>query len=96
MTLLASEFAMKGLGSLSYFLGIFVAKHEGGCFLNQSTYASDIISRISLALCKPSATPVDTKQKLNTSVNTLYDDPTLYRCLARSLQYLTFTHPNIS
>jgi hypothetical protein len=30
MTLLASEFAMKDLGSLSYFLGIVVTRHAGG------------------------------------------------------------------
>jgi len=37
MTLLASEFAMKDLGSLSYFLGIAVTRHIGGLFLSQST-----------------------------------------------------------
>ncbi|MCI03707.1 copia protein, partial [Trifolium medium] len=45
MTLLASEFAMKDLGPLSYFLGIAVTRHAGGLFLSQSTYASDIIAR---------------------------------------------------
>src|ERR1044072_4184575 len=46
--------------------------------------------------CKPSATPVDTKLKLNTASGTPYDDPTLYRSLAGALQYLTFTRPDIS
>ena len=39
MSLLASEFAMKDLGPLSYFLGIVVSRHPDGIFLNQSTYA---------------------------------------------------------
>jgi hypothetical protein len=96
MTLLASEFAMKDLGSLSYFLGIVVNMHIGGLFLSQSIYASDIIAQASMALCKPSGTPIDAKQKLSTSAGTPYDDPTLYRSLAGALQYLTFTRPDIS
>ncbi|XP_045821749.1 uncharacterized mitochondrial protein AtMg00810-like [Trifolium pratense] len=69
---------------------------RGGLFLSQSTYVGEIIARAGMASCKPSATPVDTKQKLSTSVGTLYEDPTLYRSLARALQYLTFSRPDIS
>ncbi|PNX86735.1 NBS-containing resistance-like protein [Trifolium pratense] len=69
---------------------------RGGLFLSQSTYVGEIIARAGMTSCKPSATPVDTKQKLSTSVGTLYDDPTLYRSLAGALQYLTFTRPDIS
>ncbi|XP_021766649.1 uncharacterized protein LOC110731122 [Chenopodium quinoa] len=36
MTRLASEFAMKALGPLSYFLGIAVTRHTSGLFLSQS------------------------------------------------------------
>jgi hypothetical protein len=64
MSLLASEFAMKDLGPLSYFLGIDVSRHPDGLFLSQSTYASKIIERAGMTSCKPSATPADTKQKL--------------------------------
>jgi hypothetical protein len=96
MSLLASEFAMKDLGPLSYFLGIAVSRYPGGMFLSQSTYASDIIARAGMASCKPSATPVDTKQKLSTSSGTSYEDPSMYRSLAGALQYLTFTRPDIS
>lgn len=49
-----------------------------------------------MALCKPSTTPINPKQKLNTSVDTPYDDSTLYQSLAGDLQYLTFTCPDIS
>ncbi|MCH91304.1 copia-type polyprotein [Trifolium medium] len=49
-----------------------------------------------MASCKPSVTPVDTKQKLSTSSDTPYEDPSLYRSLAGALQYLTFTRPDIS
>ncbi|XP_050876236.1 uncharacterized mitochondrial protein AtMg00810-like [Lathyrus oleraceus] len=87
---------MKDLGPLSYFLGIAVSHHPDGIFLSQNTYASEIIERADMAFCKPSATPVDTKQKLSTSSDTSYEDPSLYRSLAGPLQYLTFTRPDIS
>ncbi|XP_050875301.1 uncharacterized mitochondrial protein AtMg00810-like [Lathyrus oleraceus] len=95
MSLLASEFAMKDLGPLSYFLGIVVSRHPDGIFLSQSTYASEIIERDDMTSYKPSTTPVDTKQKLNTSSDTSYEDPSLYQSLVGALQYLTFTRPDI-
>ncbi|XP_050897641.1 uncharacterized mitochondrial protein AtMg00810-like [Lathyrus oleraceus] len=96
MSLLASEFAMKDLGPLSYFLGIAVSRHPDGIFLSQITYKSEIIERAGMASCKPSATLVGTKQKLSTSSGTSYEDPSLYRSLVGALQYLTFTRPDIS
>lgn len=35
MSKLSSEFAMKDLGPLGYFLGISVTRHSGGIFLSQ-------------------------------------------------------------
>ncbi|GJR24092.1 ribonuclease H-like domain-containing protein [Tanacetum coccineum] len=43
----------------------------------------------------PCRTPVDTESKLGADGDPV-SDPTLYRSLAGSLQYLTFTHPDIS
>ena len=93
---LNSEFAMKDLGALSYFLGIAVTRHAGGIFLSQRQYASEIIDRAGMSTCKPSPTPVDTKPKLGTTSTTPYADPSYYRSLAGALQYLTFTRPDIS
>ncbi|GJR79241.1 ribonuclease H-like domain-containing protein [Tanacetum coccineum] len=45
--------------------------------------------------CNPSRTPIDTNSKLGVDGDLVFD-PTLYRSLAGSLQYLTFTRPNIS
>jgi len=73
-----------------------MTRHDGGLFLSQSTYASKIIARAGMTSCKPSTTLVDTKQKLNTTADTSYDDPTLYQSLERALQYLTFIRPDIS
>ncbi|KAJ0623094.1 putative RNA-directed DNA polymerase [Helianthus annuus] len=93
---LSSEFAMKDLGALSFFLGISVTRDRDTMFLSQHTYATDIIERAGMSSCKPVATPVDTTSKLSAFKGTNFDNPTLYRSLAGALQYLTFTHPDIS
>nr|GEW67095.1 ribonuclease H-like domain-containing protein [Tanacetum cinerariifolium] len=48
-----------------------------------------------MASCKPSRTPIDIESKLGEDGAMVFD-PTLYRSLAGSLQYLTFTRPDIS
>ncbi|XP_021733475.1 uncharacterized protein LOC110700265 [Chenopodium quinoa] len=96
MSLLGSEFAMKDLGPLSFFLGIAVTRHAQGLFLSQKQYAANIIERAGMSNCSPSPTPVDTKSKLSATDDTPYADPTMYRSLAGALQYLTFTRPDIS
>ncbi|XP_056695662.1 uncharacterized mitochondrial protein AtMg00810-like [Spinacia oleracea] len=96
MTLLGTEFSMKNLGPLNYFLGIAVTRHKGGMFLSQRKYAEDIIERAGMSSCKPTFTPVDTKPKLSVSSGDPYEDPTHFRSLAGALQYLTFTRPDIS
>ncbi|KAK6780427.1 hypothetical protein RDI58_022611 [Solanum bulbocastanum] len=96
MARLNSEFAMKDLGPLNYFLGIAVTRHKGGLFLSQRKYAEEIIDRAGMSSCKPSQTPVDTKPKVGAITSAHFDDPTLYRSLAGALQYLTFTRPDIS
>jgi hypothetical protein len=96
MAQLSSEFAMKDLGPLSYFLGISAIRHSEGLFLSQKKYAEEIIERADMSSCKPSSTPVYTKAKLSGSSGNPYHDPTECCSLAGALQYLTFTRPDIS
>ncbi|GJY20699.1 copia protein [Tanacetum coccineum] len=96
MTLLATEFAMKDLKPLSNFLGILVQRHSGGLFLSRKTYAEDILERAGMSSYNPVATPVDTNSKLSSTLGDPFDDSTHYRSLARALQYLAFTRPDIS
>ncbi|XP_021766277.1 uncharacterized protein LOC110730759 [Chenopodium quinoa] len=95
MSLLSSEFSMKDLGPLNYFLGMAVTRHKGGLFLSQRKYVEEIIERAGMSSCKPSATPIEVKSK-DSSSGSPFSDPTLYRSLAGALQYLTFTRPDIS
>ncbi|XP_055826274.1 uncharacterized mitochondrial protein AtMg00810-like [Solanum dulcamara] len=96
ISLLRSEFAMKDLGLLSYFLGIAVTRHTTGLFLSQKMYAAEIIDRAGMSSCKLSPTPVHTKPKLGATTSMPFADPSLYWSLAGALQYLTFTRPHIT
>ncbi|XP_060182043.1 uncharacterized mitochondrial protein AtMg00810-like [Lycium barbarum] len=90
--LLSSEFAMKDLGPLNYFLGIAVSRHKGGMFLSQRKYAEQIIERAGMSSCKSSPTPVDTKEKVSATSSATYEDPTLYRSLAGG-STVSYIHP---
>ncbi|GJZ09208.1 ribonuclease H-like domain-containing protein [Tanacetum coccineum] len=92
---LHQEFAMTDLGPLNYFLGISVTRDSSGLFLSQKKYAVEILDRAHMVNCNPSRTPIDTESKLGSDGDPV-SDPTLYRSLAGSLQYLTFTRPDIS
>ncbi|GKD35853.1 ribonuclease H-like domain-containing protein, partial [Tanacetum coccineum] len=70
-------------------------RDSSGMFLSQRKYASEILERVGMVNCNPSRTPVDTESKLGGDGDVVFD-PTLYRSLAGSLQYLTFTRPDIS
>ncbi|GJZ97987.1 ribonuclease H-like domain-containing protein [Tanacetum coccineum] len=95
ITSLHAEFSMTDLGSLNYFLGIFVTRNASGMFLSQQKYATEVLDRAGMLNCKPCRTPVDTDSKLSADGAPI-SDSTLYRSLAGALQYLTFTRPDIS
>nr|GEU88142.1 ribonuclease H-like domain-containing protein [Tanacetum cinerariifolium] len=92
---LHQDFAMTDLGSLNYFLDISVTRDSSRLFLSQKKYAIQIIDRVHMDNCNPSQTPIDTESKLRSDGDPV-SDLTLYRSLAGSLQYLTFTPSNIS
>jgi len=96
MSSLSTEFAMKDLGPPSYFLGIAVNRNAADMFLSQQKYAEQILEREEMSNCKPCPTPVDTKPKLGACNGIPYADPTNYRRLVGTLQYLTLTRPDIS
>jgi hypothetical protein len=79
---------MKDLGQLHHFLGISVQCQPTDLFLSQQQYTVEIVERAGMIDSKPCTTPVDTGDPIS--------GPTHYRSLADALQYLTFTHPDIS
>jgi hypothetical protein len=87
---------MKDLGQLNHYLGISVQRQPTDLFLYQRQHTMDIIERAGMVDSKPCNTPVDTSSKLFGDIDNPVSDPTHYRSLVDTLQYLTFTRPDIS
>ena len=94
---LHSEFALKDLGDLHFFLGIEVQRTPGALVLSQGRYAMDVLARAGMKNCKPVDTPlsITTKLGLEEGEKLSSDDATKYRSLVGALQYLTLTRPDI-
>ncbi|GKD65394.1 ribonuclease H-like domain-containing protein [Tanacetum coccineum] len=95
ISLLYAEFAMTDLGPHNYFLSISATRTTSGIFLSQTKYATEILEQAHMLNCNPFRTPIDTEKKLGLEGSPV-TDPILYRSLAGSLQYLTFTRPDLS
>ena len=62
---LSSEFALKDLGDLHFFLGIEVKKVQDGIMLSQEKYATELLTRMGMKDCKPSPTPLSSSEQLS-------------------------------
>lgn len=93
---LAFEFSIKDLGFPHHFLCIEVQQTTYGLILSQTRFALDLPDHGGMRSCKPIYTPMPSKGRhLLTSIE-LYPNPTHYHSLVCGLQYLTFTHPDLS
>jgi hypothetical protein len=95
---LRSDFAIKDLGSLRYFLGIAVALVSSGLVLTQKKYALDLLSRAGMLQCQPVSTPMTVSEKLNAHDGDLLSpkDATQYRSIVGGLEYILHTRPDLS
>ncbi|KAM2192742.1 hypothetical protein ACFX1Q_028395 [Malus domestica] len=93
---LTTEFDIKDLGLLHYFLGIQITKTAHGLFLSQTKYVEDLLVKSEMIEAKPCDTPCLPYNRLLKEDGEPYSNPTLYRSLVGALQYLTFTRPDIA
>ncbi|PKU78319.1 putative mitochondrial protein [Dendrobium catenatum] len=93
---LKSTFALKQLGPVSLFLGIQISKTDSDYFLHQTHYAEQLLQTAKLEECSSTPTPITPSKGTSENSKQLFSDPTLYRKLAGSLQYLTITRPDIA
>jgi hypothetical protein len=93
---LASEFEMKNLGGLKYFLGIEIARSNQGIFLSQRKYIQDLLSEVGLLECKPIDTPIVQNHKLGIYPDQILADKGKYQRLVGKLIYLLHTRPDIA
>jgi len=93
---LQASFHMKDLGSLKYFLGLEVHTDSSGIFLNQRKYTQDLIGLAGLQDSPSVDTPMEVNVKYRSEEGDLLADPTMFRQLVGSLNYLTITRLDIS
>ena len=92
---LSSEFALKDLGDIHYFLGIEVHRHHNGITLSQGNYIKDLLNQSHMINSAHINTPMalKTPSTLPTANNLI--DATSYRSIVGALQYVTYTRPDI-
>jgi hypothetical protein len=94
---LTSEFEMKDLGMMHYFLGLEVWQRSDEIFLSQGKYTVEILKRFDMTDCKSMHAPMvmNLKKMNEASTDSGEIDPHLYRQLIGSLMYLVNTRPYI-
>ncbi|XP_050160338.1 uncharacterized mitochondrial protein AtMg00810-like [Malus sylvestris] len=91
---LSTEFEMKDLRSLKYFLGIEVSRNSSGIFLSQRKYIIDLLHETGMSACQPVATPLKEGLKLSVDPNQVPVDKMRYQreqhmnAVMRILRYL--------
>ncbi|KAH9786678.1 retrovirus-related pol polyprotein from transposon RE1 [Citrus sinensis] len=93
---LGSTYALKDLGEFNYFLGIEVTPSLDGLHLSQTKYIGDILQKAHMLDSKGYNTPMSTTEKLRKENGALFENPSLYRSIIGSLQYVTLTRPDIA
>lgn len=91
---LSELFLVKDLGPLHCFLGLEVQRTTYDIFLSQSKYALDLFVKTHMEGCKPCVTHLITQKSDHTW--TLLSNPKEYRSIVGTLQFLTWTRPNLS
>nr|GEZ15160.1 retrovirus-related Pol polyprotein from transposon TNT 1-94 [Tanacetum cinerariifolium] len=90
-----SQFHMKDLGALHYFLGLKVTKADSGLFVFQKKYTLEMLQDAGVLNSRPYKLPMDHNLKLQADVGTPLQDPEVYRKFIGRLIYLTITRPDI-
>jgi len=97
---LKTQFLIKDLGALKYFLGIEVLRNESTVCLSQRKYTLELLTEYGMLACKPVKTPIESKLVISNSAVSDDDKPledvTKYQKLLGKLIYLTHTRPDIS
>nr|XP_016500883.1 PREDICTED: uncharacterized protein LOC107819297 [Nicotiana tabacum] len=93
---LDSQFKIKYLGSVHYFLGLEVTKNSQGYLVSQQKFASDLLDEFNCMHFTPVVTPLESSIKLTFDMGQPLTDPSFYRILVGKLNFLQYTRPDIA
>lgn len=93
---LTTSFHMKDLGPLQYFLGLEVQTISACIFLHQHKYTQELIVLAGLQEANSVQTPMEVNVLHHNDEGELLVDPSLYRQLVSSLNFLTITRPDLA
>ena len=93
---LQTDFAVKDLGSLHYFLGIEVIRNTAGILLSQKRYILDLLKCTHMLDAKPVSSPMASSTSLFAHEGEPFPDQTLFCSTVGALQYLALTRPDIA
>ena len=93
---LHSQFKLKDLGTLKYFLGLEIARSTKGIVLSQRHYTLQLLEDTGFLACKPAIIPMDPKMQLTATDGDVLTDISQYRRLIGRLLYLTLSRPDIT
>ena len=93
---LATEFELKDLGNLKYFLGIEVAKSAQEISLCQRKYVIDLLTEMDMLDCKLAETLIKVNHGLLIDEDQVPTDKDKYQRLVGRLIYLSHTRPDIA
>jgi hypothetical protein len=78
---LSTNFALKDLGDLHFFLGSEVKRCSNGLILTQETYAADCLPKVGMLQCTTCPTPLSISDKLSLTRTLGSEDITQYRSI---------------
>ncbi|KAG8480278.1 hypothetical protein CXB51_024811 [Gossypium anomalum] len=96
VTTLDTNFLLKDLGPLGYFLRIEVLPTIEGLFLSQRKYVLDILKRARMDQAKGSPTPMVTSTNLPQHIGSVIENAFDYSSIVGALQYVVITRPDIT
>ncbi|GJU47630.1 retrovirus-related pol polyprotein from transposon TNT 1-94 [Tanacetum coccineum] len=92
--LMHSKFEMSMMGELKFFLGIQIHQSPRSIFINQATYAQEILKKHGITSCDSIGTPMATKP-LDADLSGTPVDQMKYRSMVGALMYLTTSRPDV-